>query len=97
MLVKCFFTYFYSFLSYEISRGKSLQEFNIAVKDQFGNETGFIGKSLHIAGKNFTGKVKILLDRLGGKCYYAGVRLRTVNEIVVFGGDNAPTLFPPFY
>jgi hypothetical protein len=32
---------------YEILRGNSLQEFKIAVRDQFGNETDFVGRDLH--------------------------------------------------
>jgi hypothetical protein len=32
---------------YEIVRGKSLQDYKIAINQQFGNETDFIGKSLH--------------------------------------------------
>jgi len=32
---------------YEILRGNSLQEFKLAVRDQFGNETDFVGKGLH--------------------------------------------------
>ncbi len=32
---------------YEILRGKSLQDYKIAVKKQFGNETDFVGKTLH--------------------------------------------------
>lgn len=32
---------------YEILRGKSLQDYKVAVNEQFGNETDFVGKSLH--------------------------------------------------
>ncbi len=32
---------------YEILQGKSLQDYKIAIKEQFANETDFIGKSLH--------------------------------------------------
>jgi len=32
---------------YEILRGKSLQDYKIAIKEQFANETDFVGKSLH--------------------------------------------------
>ncbi len=32
---------------YEVLRGKSLQELKIAIKEQFANETDFVGKSLH--------------------------------------------------
>lgn len=32
---------------YEILRGKSLQDFKIAIKEQYDNETDFVGKKLH--------------------------------------------------
>lgn len=32
---------------YEILRGKSLQDYKVAINEQFANETDFIGKSLH--------------------------------------------------